>query len=105
MYQNTYLFPNTSTLHLLQKITTLCIGLCRKDLCEATPKMQSVLKFSDVLFALNQMDPQELTLQVRLTFLTNLWVRLTFGQMGPPVGKALGQASSQADHWSDVPPG
>ena len=29
---------------------------CRKDLCEARPKMESVFKFLDVLFALSQMD-------------------------------------------------
>ena len=30
----------------------------RKDLCEARPKLQSMFKFSDVLFALSQKDPK-----------------------------------------------
>ena len=33
------------------------VGLCRRDLCEAIPKMHSVFKFSDNLSALSQMDP------------------------------------------------
>ena len=48
---------------------------------------RSVFNFSDVHFALSQMAPL-LRFQVRLTFLTDLWVRLNFGQMEPPIGEA-----------------
>ena len=54
---------------------------CRKDLCEARTKMQSEFKFSENLSALCQMDsPLQMRIQVRLTFLSDLQVRLTFGQ-------------------------
>ena len=42
------------------------------------------------------MDPPQMSPQVRLTFLSDLWVRLTFGQMYPQ-----DEASGQVDIWSD----
>ena len=111
-------------------------GLSKKKLCEATSKTQSVLKFSDVLFAFSQMEPPMveasgqvdifvrslghadlwsdilpwIRLWVRLIFLSDLQVRLIFGQMYPPIAEALGQvdifvrSSGQVDLWSDLPP-
>ena len=82
----------------------------RKDLREATPKTQSVFKFSHVLFTLSQTDPTPIDeAWIRLTFLSDLQVRLTIGQMSPPrirlqVRLTFGQTSGQADLWSDVPP-
>ena len=56
----------------------------RKDLCEAKPKMQSVFKFSDVLFALkSDGGPTDVALDQVDIFLRSL---------------------DQADLWSDVPP-
>ena len=55
-----------------------------KDLCEAKHEMQSVFKFSDVLFALRS--------------------------DGPPIVEVSGQIDifvrslGQADLWSDIPP-
>ena len=60
-----------------------CIALMvfrRKDLCKARPKLQSVLTFSDVLFALSQMNTPGLGFGSGWHFV-RLWVRLTFGQM------------------------
>ena len=42
-------------------------------------------------------------LWVRLTFLSDLHVRLIFGQMSSPIGEALGQVDI-FDLWSDVSP-
>ena len=92
---------------LLTEVFCISLVFHRKDLCKLTPKMQSVFKFSDVLFALSQMDhpvyeglgqvdifvrslgqadlcsdiPPRIRLPVRLTFLSDVWVMLTFGQM------------------------
>ena len=45
----------------------------RKDLCEARSKMQSVFKFSDVLFALSQMDPPIVEASGQVDILTDFW--------------------------------
>ena len=72
--------------------------------------MQCALKFSDVLFALSQMDPPigealgQVNIFVRSLGQADLWSDV------PPVGEALHQVDSfvrslsQADLWSDVPP-
>ena len=62
--------------------TNCFLVFCRKDPCEVTPKMQSVFKFSNVLFALSQMYPPVET--------SHREVWYYFGQ---------------ADVWSYVPPG
>ena len=68
----------------------------RKDLCEAKHEMQSVFKFSDVLFALGSDGPPTVeTSQISLTF-------------GQPLGQADLQlrctpsrgSSGQLDIWS-----
>ena len=89
---------------------------CRKDHCEARPKMQSVFKFSDNLSALSQMDPHRWGFGsgwcfcqifrsgwclVRWTpvgealgqvdILSDLQVRLTFGHMDPQAETSCGQ--------------
>ena len=56
----------------------------RKEFCETKHKMQSVLKFLDVLFALKSDGPPVEASHVSLTF---------------------GQPLDQADPQSDVPPG
>ena len=54
--------------------------------------------------------PPSLRLQVRLMFLSDLWVRLTFGQMYPPSLRLqvrltfFVRSLGQADLWSDVSP-
>ena len=53
------------------------------------------------------MEPPQLRLQVRLTFLSDLQVRLTFGQMDPLAETSCGQVCyyfGQVDLWSGVPP-
>ena len=57
----------------------------KKNLCGARPKMQNVFKFSDVLFALKSDGPPIVEVSGWLTFLSDLWLRLTFGQMYPPL--------------------
>ena len=58
-----------------------------------------VFKFSDNLSVLSEMDPLQMRLQVWLTFLSDLWVRLTFGQKYPQ-DEALGQVDIRSDLWS-----
>ena len=43
--------------HIIQ-VCQISLVFCRKDLCEAKHEMQSVFKFSDVLFALKSDGPQ-----------------------------------------------
>ena len=66
----------------ISKVVKTCWPFVRKELCEARPKPRSVLKKSNDLFALRQMEPQ-----------MRLWVKLIFGQ-----------TYGQVDIWSDVPP-
>ena len=89
--------------------------LFRKDLCEAKHEMQSVLKFSDVLFALKSDAPPvvevsgQIDISVRCVGQADLWsdinlsrgikwpslelcqVRPIFGQTYPPVEASSGQ--------------
>ena len=69
-------------------------------------KRKVCLNFQMSFLHLSQMDPLEMRLQVSLTFLSDLWVRLTFGQMYPLVEASSDQSgttSGQADLWSDIP--
>ena len=72
---------------------------CRKDLCEAKHEMESVFKFSDVLFAPKSDGPPV----VEVSGQADLWSDV------PPWYRHLmakfGTTSGQADHWSDVLPG
>ena len=81
----------------------------RKDLCEVTSKTQSVFKFSDVLFALSQMDPHSWGFRSGW----HLWQIFRSGWplvRCTPQDQALGQIDifvrslGQADLYSDVPP-
>ena len=93
-------------------IITLDVGFSlvfrRKGLCEARPKMQSVFKFSDVLFALSQMETIGETLgQVDIFDRSLGQGDLWSDGPPPPLGETSGQvdifvrSSGQADHWSD----
>ena len=79
--------PHRGLLHikdLLPGRVIIYLVFHRKVLCDARPKMQSLFKFLDVLFALKS--------------------------DGPLIDEALGQVDifvrslDQADLWSDVPP-
>ena len=94
---------------------TLLLVFHRKDPCEARPKVQSVFKFSDVLYALSQTYPPvvkvsgQVDIFVRSSCQIDLWsdrppnrdiswpslellhVRLTFGQTYPPVEESSDQ--------------
>ena len=70
------------------QVTSLLI-FYRKDLCEAKHEMQSVFKFSDVLFALKSDGPPSRGILWPRVVLT--WVQLTWGQMYPLVEASCGQ--------------
>ena len=53
--------------------------------------MQSVLKFSDVLFALKSDVPPIDEALGQVDFFASLWFRLTFGEMYPQVEESSGQ--------------
>ena len=64
---------------------------CRKDLCEARPKMQCVFKISDVLFALNQMDPPIVEASAKVDIFDKCLGQADLWSDEPPIGEALGQ--------------
>ena len=82
---------------------------------EKTSEKQSIKRkvcsnFQMSFLPLVRWTPLWMKLRVRLTFLSDLWVRWTFGQMYLPLGEALDQVDifvrslGQTDLWSDVPP-
>ena len=56
---------------------------CRKDLCEARPKMQCVQICKCAFYTEVRLTPPYLRFQVSLTFLSDFWIRITFGEMYP----------------------